>query len=141
MIQIISSKYIHNRHRLLIGIALVVVIVVIVFVSKSHVARAWYEIQFLGKCENEGDFGVKYEEGFIVVVLNGTLKETEALNLVESYGLSLQKLSKTSYNSCEAYEALVIVPKGRERLWMCVLTELESNTVIWAHPIGRLVPW
>lgn len=129
------------RKEYLVAIIVIVVAGAFLILFRTDLTRFWYEFRLGDRCGNEDDFGAKYEEGFVVVVLNGTLKEREVLNLVESYGLSLQQLSKTSYDSREAYEAMVIVTKGRERLWMCVLTEFGPDTVVWVHPVGRLVPW
>ena len=123
-----------RKKYLIVGIALSVLIIISAsIVFKAEITRFWYEFQLGNRCENEADFNSKNIGGQIQVYFNGNPSEHERINIIKSYGLVY--LGDYIDNI-----GLVSVPVGKERKWICILSENKTG-IDKAATVGVMVPW
>lgn len=128
-----TKKKTWRNRRLLFSIFIAAVAVVIISLSlvfKAELTRFWYESQIGDRCENEEDFNSKAVAGEMTIFLKNGYSEVMMRSRLESYGLTVHDFDGRFVH--------VKVPKGKERKWVCIISENEANYIEWVNIVAKM---
>ncbi len=111
-----SKKLVENKY--IIKVSIITIFILIGLVFSKDIIRFWYELGADPSCVSEKQ---KTESGYIpaqlVLTLKGNVTTSQAKEFIESRGLSFYE----GY-----YNNRLVVPKGSELKWMCILQNETS---------------
>ena len=111
---------------------IIVITIILLILFHKNIIRFGYESQVNQTClEEKQKLFEEFNVGEILIRFENFVSEEKAKEILESYGLTQE-----SFNN---HLSKVIVPKGTEAKWTCILLEKESENVVRIYPKYELV--
>ena len=124
-------KNVKREYLIILAIAGITLIAAFSLIFKAELNRFWYESLFSNKCKDISLSKPGLKEGSIFVHFWGNISEAIVKENLNSYGLYFfDSYGTMSRNGKEKVLGVIVgVPRGKEDLWVCILSEAEKGKI------------